>query len=142
MSRAHLVIREDADRIKAAHWCSIAPVGTRIQFQRGSRSLSQNRLLWSRLTQLAEQMTWHGVRLSAEDFKDILTASLRKSRVVPGIDPGSFVVVGLHTSGMDKEEMTLLLDLMSAFAAEHGIIFRDEEDGTERVQPEGQGSGL
>jgi hypothetical protein len=45
--------------------------------------------------------------------------------VVPGLDPGSFVVVGLHTSDMTKDEMGQLLDLIDAFAAQHGVEFKE-----------------
>ena len=45
------------------------------------------------------------------------SASLRKARVVPGIDPGTYVPLGMRTSDMSKEEMGLLLDLIAAFAA-------------------------
>lgn len=55
----------------------------------------------------------------------MFTASLRKARVVPGIDPGSFVLLGLHTSAMSKEEMSMLLELIYAFGAEHGVVFHD-----------------
>ena len=50
--------------------------------------------------------------IRAEDWKDVLTASLRKARVVPGIDAGTFVVLGLHTSKMTKDEFAQLLELI------------------------------
>ena len=64
------------------------------------------------------------MRLSAEDWKDVLTAALKRSRVVPGLD-GGFVVLGQRTSDMTKDEMGQLLTLMDAFAAERGVIFGD-----------------
>jgi hypothetical protein len=48
--------------------------------------------------------------------------------VVPGLDPGSFVLLGLHTSDMSKDEMTMLLDLIDAFAAERGVTWHWEEE--------------
>lgn len=126
MGRALVVIRNDADRVKASSWCSKSPAGTQIEFRRNKRTLAQNNLMWSLLTQVADHIVWYGVKLSPQDWKDVMTASLRKARVVPGIDPGSFVVLGLHTSGMDKDEMQLLLALISAFGAEHGVVFREE----------------
>jgi hypothetical protein len=127
MSRALVVIRTQADRNLAAKWAQGVPYGSRIEFKKPRRSLPQNDLLWARLTDVAQQVEWHGQRLSPADFKDMFTASLRKARVVPGIDPGSFVLLGLHTSDMDKEEMTALLDLIDAFGAEHGVVFGDQQ---------------
>jgi len=96
-----------------------------VEFKAPKRSLPQNDLMWSRLTEISQQVVWHGQKLSPDDWKDIFTVSLRKARVVPGIDPGSFVLLGLRTSDMSKEEFTNLLDLIDAFAAEHGVTFKE-----------------
>jgi hypothetical protein len=128
MGRALVVIRSDTDRRKAAGWAQKAPPGTRIEFKRAKRSIPQNSLLWARLTDISQQVEWYGQKLAADDWKDMFTASLRKARVVPGLDPGSFVLLGLHTSDMSKDEMTMLLDLIDAFAAERGVQWHWEEE--------------
>lgn len=125
MSRATLLLSGARDRAKAILWVNKAPPGTSVTFKRNKRSVDQNAKMWAMLTEVAEQVTWYGQKLSAEDYKDMLTASLRKARVVPGIDPGSFVVLGLHTSDMTKDEMSNLIELISAFGAEHGVVFSD-----------------
>ena len=123
MSRATVILRQSADRERVARWASKVPVGTVVEFRAPRRSLDQNALLWARLTEIARSVDWYGTKLSAEDWKDVFSASLRKSRVVPGIDGGSFVVLGMRTSDMTKDEMTALLDLIDAFAAERGVTF-------------------
>jgi hypothetical protein len=125
VSRAILILNGAADRAKATNWIAKAPAGTRVEFKASKRTLPQNDLMWSRLTEISQQLSWHGQKLTPDDWKDVFTASLRKARVVPGIDPGSFVLLGLHTSDMGKSEMGNLLDLIDAFAAEHGIEFRE-----------------
>lgn len=127
MTRALIIVNGDASRQKAMHWAARAPLGTRVEFKAPRRSVEQNSLMWARLTQVAQEVEWYGQHLSAEDWKDVFTASLRKARVVPGIDAGSFVPLGMRTSDMSKEEMTALLDLIDAFAAEHGVVFRESE---------------
>lgn len=127
MARALIVVSGDADRRKAANWATKAPMGTRIEFKAARRSLDQNALMWARLTQIAQTVVWYGQKLSADDWKDVFSASLRKARVVPGIDAGSFVPLGMRTSDMSKDEMTALLDLIDAFAAERGIKFNETE---------------
>jgi hypothetical protein len=42
------------------------------------------------LGEVSQQVNWYDQKLSAEDWKDVFTASLRKARVVPGLDGGSF----------------------------------------------------
>jgi hypothetical protein len=123
MTRALLILANDQVRDRAAHWCRRAPVGTRVEYKAPRRSLPQNSLLWSRLSEVASQVEWYGQKLSAEDWKDMFTASLRRTRVVPGIDPGTFVPLGMRTSDMSSEEMTNLLELIAAFGAERGVEF-------------------
>lgn len=86
------------------------------------RSDPQNRRMWAMLGEIAAQVDWYGQKLSAEDWKHILSASLTKQRVAPGID-GGFVVLGLSTSKMSKAEMSELQTLMEAFGADKGVRF-------------------
>lgn len=86
------------------------------------RSDPQNRRMWAMLGEIAAQVEWYGQKLTPEDWKHILSASLKKQRAVPGID-GGFVVLGLSTSKMTKAEMCDLQTLMEAFGAEHGVRF-------------------
>lgn len=128
MSRNTIVVRSDRDRAKAAHWAKKAPNGCRIEYRTSKRTIPQNALLWALLGDVSEQVDWYGQKLSPTDWKDVFTASLRKARVVPGIDAGSFVLLGLHTSDMGKDEMSNLLELIHAFGAEHGVVFHDRAD--------------
>lgn len=84
------------------------------------RSLPQNQLMWSILSDLAKQVPWHGEKLTKEEYKDLLTAGLKKQRAIPGID-GGFVVLGTSTSKMKKQEMTDLITLAHAFGDERGV---------------------
>lgn len=86
-----------------------------------TRSNEQNRRLWAMLTDISRQVDWYGQKLSPEDWKHMFTASLKKTRAVPGID-GGIVVLGQSTSKMTKAEMCELQELMSAFAAERGVL--------------------
>lgn len=117
----------EKDRKKAHGWIDAAPVGTKIAFKRpDNRSIDQNAMLWARLSEISRQVDWYGQKLSPSDWKEMFTASLRKSRVVPGLD-GGFVVLGLSTSNMTKAEFGMLLDLIDAFAAEYGVVFHGED---------------
>ena len=60
---------------------------------------------------------WYGQKLTAEEWKDVLTAALKKEKVVPGIN-GGFVVLGQRTSKMSKDEFSELIELTHAFMAE------------------------
>ena len=125
MGRALLTLNTAADRAKAAAWIAKAPDGTRVEFKASKRSLPQNDRLWAALTEISQQVEWYGQKLSAEDWKDMFTASLRKARVVPGLDAGSFVPLGMRTSDMSKQEFSDLLELINAFAAQQGVLLKE-----------------
>lgn len=91
-----------------------------LTIEQEKRSLPQNQIMWSILTDLANQVVWHGQKLTKEEYKDLLTAGLKKQRAIPGID-GGFVVLGTSTSKMTKQEMTDLITLAHAFGDEHGV---------------------
>jgi len=77
------------------------------------------------LTEISEQVKWHGHHLTADDYKSLFTAGLRKAFVVPDLDGSGFVMLGLRTSDMSKEEMSDMIELMYKFGAEHGVQFHD-----------------
>jgi hypothetical protein len=125
MSRNAITLWSKTDRDKAATWCANAPAGTSVEFRGPRRTCDQNALLWSLLGQVAQQITWYGQKLTAEDYKDICSASLRRYNVVPGIDAGTFVPLGMRTSQMSKDQMTQLIELIIAFGTERGVKFRE-----------------
>lgn len=96
-----------------------------LEVKKETRSSEQNRRLWAMLNEVSTRVDWYGQKLSPEDWKHVFTASLQKTRAVPGID-GGIVVLGQSTSKMTKAEMTELQDLIEAFAAERGIVFEPE----------------
>lgn len=90
------------------------------------RSDAQNRRLWAMLSDISAQVDWYGQKLTSEEWKDVLSASLKRTKVVPGLD-GGFVVCGQSTSRMTRAEMCELQDLMEAFGAQQGVKFRAPE---------------
>ncbi len=91
-----------------------------------TRTVKQNDLMWALLTDISEQVIWHGQRLSKENWKDVLTAALKSQSVVPGIS-GGFVVLGQSTSKMTVAEMIDVIELSYAFGAQNGVKFKDEQ---------------
>lgn len=81
--------------------------------------------MWAILHDVSAQVEWYEQMLSPADWKNVFTASLRKSRVVPGIDDGTLVPLGLYTSNMSKPEMSELIELIYAFGAGRGVKFKE-----------------
>lgn len=127
MGRALIILNGLAARRKATAWVAKAPLGTRIEFKASKRSLPQNDRMWAMLTDVATQLPWHGVKLTADDWKLIFLDALRAEvRIVPNLAGNGFVNIGRSSSDLSKAEMTELMDLIDVFGAEHGVIFKDE----------------
>ena len=80
-------------------------------------------MMWANLEDIAQQVVWYGVKLTKDEWKDVLTAALKKQKVVPGIE-GGFVIIGARTSKMTVPEMTELIELSTAFGTQQGVKFR------------------
>jgi hypothetical protein len=128
--QASLYNPQQAQQVWAEIWpkCKAYLMGgnrLELTIRKEKRSNEQNRLMWAALTDIAKQVDWHGTKLSAEDWKHLITASLKKQRVVPGID-GGLVALGSSTSKMTKEEMSEVLECALAFGASNGVTFNEQ----------------
>lgn len=132
-TRATLTITGPAERDQIARWARNVEVGTVVTFRKKSRSTEQNAKLHAMLGEVSKQVEWYGQKLEIDDWKDVFTASLRHARVVPGIDKGTFVPLGMHTSTLTIEEMSNLIELIYAFGADpdHPVVFKDPKEQPE-----------
>jgi hypothetical protein len=79
--------------------------------------------MWANLEDIAQQVVWYGQKLDKQEWKDVLTAGLKKQKIVPGIE-GGFVVIGARTSKMTVAEMNELIELATMFGTQQGVKFR------------------
>jgi hypothetical protein len=125
MNKKRFILAHQEARRNCAQFAMTGPDGWQAVFQPPTRTLDQNALMWPLLTALSKQIVWHGAKLSADDWKDMLTASLRKQRAAPGID-GGFVVFGERTRVYSKAKFSEMIELILAFGAQHGVEFNHE----------------
>jgi hypothetical protein len=93
-----------------------------LSVKQAKRSNEQNKRLWAMLNEISQQVDWYGQKLTPEEWKDVFSAAMKRTKVVPGLD-GGFVVCGQSTSRMTKGEMSEMQTLMEAFGAERGVKF-------------------
>jgi hypothetical protein len=129
MSRHLLILQSSAERARATNYVAKAPAGTRVEFKAPKRSLPQNDMMWSMLSDIARQLPWHGIRLAADDWKLIFLEALKREvRMVPNLDGNGFVNLGRSSSDLSKDEMSQLIELIKEFGARHGVTFIDQRD--------------
>lgn len=128
MSRYAVTITTDNDRARAMQIVRASPPGTRVEIKASKRSASQNDRMWAMLTDVAQQLPWHGIKLRPDDWKLIFMDALkRERRMVPNIDGTGFVDLGRSSSDLTKSEMGELMELIAAFGANHSVKFQDQE---------------
>jgi len=128
MSRQFFVLANDHFRRRALDLVRTAPKDARVTVQAPRRTLPQNNHLWALLTEIAAQLPWHGLRLTADDYKLIfLDALKREVRMVPNLDGNGFVSLGRSSSDLSKEEMGDLITLLIQFGESHGVVFSEPE---------------
>jgi len=122
--QAHQAIQTAWQHAKG--WLMAGDQRLTLEIRPEKRSDAQNRRLWAMLADISAQVDWYGNKLTSEEWKDVFSASLKRTKVVPGLD-GGFVVCGQSTSKMTKAEMCELQELMEAFGAERGVRFTAPE---------------
>jgi len=129
MEKQTYLIRDNRIRQNCIEAIQNLPANTdrplQIIIQEDTRSLAQNRMLWTCLRDVSQQVVWYGKKLDSDSWKNIFSASLKGQETVPGIN-GGFVVLGQSTSKMRVSEMRDLITLIHAFGAEHNVKFSDE----------------
>lgn len=126
MSRALLILANDAIRQRAIRWITGLPEGTRVEFKQPQRTLEQNSRMWAMLTDVASQKDHCGRRYPADDWKVIFLHALgREARFVPALDGQRFIPIGQSSSDLSKGEMSDLIEFMMAWGAENDVMWSD-----------------
>lgn len=132
MSGLYFVLVNPAVRERAKAAIDAAATGQVVRVSDPTRTLEQNSKLWPMLQDIARQVPWNvdgQLRLIEDtDWKEILTAGLRKTqRVAQGID-GGFVLLGARTSKMGVKEMSELIEFVYWFGAEKGVEWSEQTE--------------
>ena len=117
-----------------------SPEGWVVRVEPPNRSLDQNSAQWPILEAFSKQLLWpvngHMVKMTSEEWKDVLTAAFRGEtvRLAMGLD-GGVVMLGQRTSKFKKGEFSNWLEFLHATAAARGVtVYADAPADTE-AQP-------
>lgn len=135
MSGVTLVLASQQIRDRAIAWIKAAPAYAVITLAEPKRSTEQNARMWAQLTDVARQQLYHGMRLSPNDWKLIFMNALPKEagwhvRLVPNLQGDGFLDLGVSSSKLSKSQMSDLMELISAYCAEHGIVLSEPREAT------------
>lgn len=127
--RAIITLRSQADRDKAARWAQGVAIGSKVVFHGPQRSIDQNSALWAALGDIARQRDYHGLKLTADDWKILFLDALdRETRMVPNLDGTGMVAIGRSSSSLSVEEFSGLLSIVYEWGNRNGIEWSDNHD--------------
>lgn len=128
MSRHLIVLNSSAARERAMSYVSQAPIGTRVEFKASKRTLPQNDLMWSLLTDIARQKEHCGRRYTPDQWKVLFLHGIgREVQFIPSLDEKTFLPWGQSSSDLSKGEMTDLIEFILSWGAQNGVKFYDQE---------------
>lgn len=123
MDRQIFRLSHETARQNAARSVLDAPEGFMVRIEPRTRSLEQNAMLHALFAEAAKDATWHGRKLTAEQWKVLFIsghaiATGRGADMVPGLE-GEFVNIRESSARMSVARMTSLIEYINAWMAEN-----------------------
>ena len=123
MEKRLFILSHDTARQNAARAVMDAPDGHRVEIKPRTRSSDQNALLHALFSEAAKVCSWHGRKLTADQWKVLFIsghaiATGRGADMVPGLE-GEFVNIRESSARMSVARMTSLIEYINAWMTEN-----------------------
>lgn len=122
---ATLILSTAAIREQAIAWIRKAPHNTVFTLKKPGRTPPQNDRMWAMLTDVSVQQMHNGVRKSPEAWKALFMHALGHEVAFEMGLNGEPFPTGFRSSKMSKEQMSDLMEFISAWGAENGVKFKE-----------------
>ena len=100
-----------------------------VTLSRPTRTNEQNRLMWPLLTDCANQIDYHGLKLGKEDWKDLMTVGYEGcQRSAPSLDGQGLVFFGVKTSTYPKDTFSQFIEFIYAEGAQRGVQWSQQSE--------------
>jgi hypothetical protein len=114
-----------AQREYAKRLIDAAPDYAVVSIKAGDRTLEQNALMWSMLTEIARAKP-DGRRWTPELWKSAFLHSLgHQVQFAEGLDGSGPFPLGFRSSKLNKAQMSDLITVIQEYAARHGVDMSD-----------------
>lgn len=136
--RRYFVLVHETARAGAMRAIHEAPEGFVVEIKPPAKRREQEEKYHAMIGDIARQWQFMGRRMDADDAKRLLVDAFAKAmrdagtplhhdgRVVPSLDGQRVVQLGIQTSKFYKAEASEFIEFLNAWAAENGIVLRDE----------------
>jgi hypothetical protein len=114
-----------AQREYAKRLIDAAPDYAVVSIKAGDRTLEQNALMWSMLTEISQAKP-DGRRWTPEVWKSAFLHSLgHQVQFAEGLDGSGPFPLGFRSSKLNKAQMSDLITVIQEYAARHGVDLSD-----------------
>ena len=129
--RAFTIVNERV-RANCIAVISALPLMHRVTIREAKRTDTQNNKMWAMLGDVSKQVIWRGQKQTPDEWKDMMTAFLKKQRFVSEIGqdgmPGTgLIVLGARTRDYSIADMSLLIEALNWFGALHGVRWGESD---------------
>jgi hypothetical protein len=90
-----------------------------------TRTSEQNKKLNAMCNEVAKQLDWQGVKWSGDDWRANFAAALWGQKMMASVEGKGIVMLGRHTKDLPIDECSDLIELIYAFGANHGVVFKE-----------------
>ena len=132
MSKRILKLTGSLAKQAACRYVNEAPEGYMVTIAEPKRTLDQNAAQWPYLEAFANQLMWpvngQMVKITADDWKDILTCAFRNEspRVAMGMN-GGMVLLGQRTSKFSKKDFSDWMEFLVSTAIDRDVVVYPDE---------------
>lgn len=120
-----VILSDDSRRMQARRLVDLAPPGSVLTIKPPSRTLDQNALMWSLLSEISRAKP-EGRTYTPEVWKSLFLHSLgHQQRFESALDGNGVVPVGFRSSRLTKAQMSDLLEVIYEYGARHGIALKE-----------------
>lgn len=122
----NIILRGPSQREYAKSQIDAAPADAVVSFAEPRRNHIQNERMWAMLSDIADQKTHCGLKLSKEDWKLLFLDALgREKRVVPNLDNNGLVSLSGSSSKLSVREMSELIEILFEWGARNDVRWKD-----------------
>ena len=133
-------LEHDLARKNCPDYAMTAPKGWLVRFSEPRRKDIQNDKFHAQIGDIAKQCEFMGEKWSLEDWKRLLVDAFAKAmaeagtplrrggRVVPSLDGGGVVQLGIQTRDFRVKEAAEFIEYLYAWGSHKGVVWSDEPE--------------
>lgn len=111
---------------RAKRLIDAAPEGAVMNIRPATRTNEQNAKLWAMLSDVSRAKP-EGRELTPEVWKVLFMAALGHAvRFEVGLDGNGVIPIGFHSSRLNKQQMSDLIEMIYEYGARHGVQWTEE----------------